>query len=134
MEDVGAISPRTKQASMNALAEISGVHATTIQRIVYGRAIGPRGVAKDTIEKLAEALNKKPSTIAKWVGQQWAADDPYVAPPEASILGPRQRKAVDEMIMALVELQKRVPVKGEGKEEDDDEPELATSAGSHKRR
>ena len=116
MEKVGATSPRTGKPSMNALAELSGVHATTIQRVIYKR-LGHRGADPETIQKLADALKVKPARVAKWIGQTWGAGEPYVPPKEADTLGPRARRAVDEMIRTLAELQKQLP---KDKDEDDE--------------
>lgn len=103
---VGAVNPRTKKPSMAKLAAMSGVHATTVQRIVYGRA-GGRGADADTIEKLAYALSKSPATVAKWVGQQWNGQGEYIPPKEANRLSPRSRRAVDEMIRTLAAAEAR---------------------------
>ena len=108
MERVGAISPRTGQPSMNALGELSGVHPTTIQRIAFHQRLGKRGVSAGIISKLAEALKVEPITVAEWVGQTWDGNTPYIPPKAAHTLGPRARKAVDEMIRSLAELQRKV--------------------------
>lgn len=100
MEKVGAVSPRTGKPSMNKLAAMAEVHATTIQRIVYQRSNG-RGADAETIEKLAKALKKSPATVAKWMGQSWYGHGPYIPPKVADKLSPRARKAVDEIIRAM---------------------------------
>ncbi|MBM4707840.1 XRE family transcriptional regulator [Rhodococcus hoagii] len=105
MEKAGAISPKTKQASMNALARMCGVHSTTIQRII-DRRTGARGVEADTIQKIADALQEPPSVVAGWIGQVWGENEPYVPPKEADMLGPRERKALNEIIRSMAALQR----------------------------
>ncbi|MDE8648164.1 helix-turn-helix transcriptional regulator [Rhodococcus qingshengii] len=97
---------------MRQLAEMSGIHATTIQRIVDKR-VGPQGASPETIQRLANALQVRESEVAKWAGQNWNGNGPYVPPKEADLLGPRQRKALNEIIKAMAELQRAIPTSGQ---------------------
>lgn len=103
--------PRNGQPSFNALARKAGIASSTLWRIV-DRQI--KDVRVDTIENLAEALNKKPDIVARWVGQAWEnVSDEYVPPREANLLTLRQRKAVDELIKSMTEDRRRAQLEAE---------------------
>lgn len=106
MEQVGAVSPRTGVPSMSKLGQMSGIHPTTVQRIVFNRA-GGQGPDAESIEKLAHALKKAPATVAAWCGQSWLGQGPYTPPKEANRLSPRSRRLIDEMIRHLAAAESR---------------------------
>lgn len=87
-------------ASYNAIARASGVSVETVRQVTLGR----RRPTPVTAERLAKALGVAPHTIDEWAGASPAGiNKPYTPPQEASRLTRRQRKAVDYMIMALVD-------------------------------
>lgn len=102
MEAVGAVSSRTGKASINELARMSGVHATTIQRMIYKERLGAQGATMNTIEKVAAALNQDPAIVAKWAGTPGKGNGRFIPPKEADLLSPRGRRLVAELIKTLV--------------------------------
>ena len=101
--DADMLNPNNGEPSMNGLARAAGVSAMTVRRLFAGdySRLGPD---PDVIHKVAKALNKKPSLIAKWAGiNGTVSDKQYVLPPEAAYLTAAQQKLVDQMIRGLTE-------------------------------
>ena len=107
MEKVNAVNPHTGKASMNRLAEMSGVHPTTVQRVVYGK-MGKRGASPETVRALATTLNKSPSTVARWLNQAWSDGKAWTPPETVNMLSRRQLKALDELINSMAESNRTV--------------------------
>lgn len=71
----------------------------TIQGVFSGRTASP---SADTIRAIADALGIDPAEIAAAAEVQLGEGTPYTPPREASQLTARQRRAVDQMILAMV--------------------------------
>jgi len=102
LRDVNAVNRKPglpDEPSLNALYDLSGVAPTTISKLIRG--VGDPKPA--TIEKIADALNRRPHEIAAWAGMRQTVSEPYVPPDRADWLTKRQRKAVDELILSIVE-------------------------------
>jgi len=102
LRDVNAVNRKPglpDEPSLNALRDLSGVAPTTISKLIRGVGI-PK---PETIEKIADALNRRPHEIAAWAGMRQTVSEPYVPPDRADWLTKRQRKAVDELILSIVE-------------------------------
>lgn len=109
--------------SYNGLARATELSVETVRQAIIGT--GRRPSAR-TINKLAEVLDQTPQTIATWITGTPEASDytPYHAPAEAARLTTKQRKAVDAMIMAMVEPTERRRAENTGQ---------VVELGSHRR-
>lgn len=86
--------------SLRAISRESGASVETVRQVLAGR----RKPSPGTTAKLATALGVPPSTIDQWTGTAGSdIDAPYRPPAHAARLTARQRNAVDELIMAMVE-------------------------------
>lgn len=94
----GLVDPRNGNPSFNQLAKRVGVSSSTVNAIVM-RKQTPRAA---TIQKIADALGLDVRIVSDWVGQKRTERGPYTPPAEADLLTDRQRKAVDEIIRAIV--------------------------------
>lgn len=100
------VDPRNGLPSMSRLAEESGVHASTISAMMYGdRRTRPASVDKvsDTIAARLRITNPDVlrSEIARWVGQALGDERRFEPHPDADLLSPQERKAVNELIRLL---------------------------------
>ncbi|WP_299569185.1 helix-turn-helix transcriptional regulator [uncultured Williamsia sp.] len=84
---------------MNRLSEATGVHVSTISRIIKGQ--NPKGPTHQVLTVLAEALGLPPRTLGGWIGAGWAEHEPYEPPTVASFMTPDQRACVDQIIRAF---------------------------------
>ncbi|WP_067844483.1 helix-turn-helix domain-containing protein [Nocardia lijiangensis] len=84
--------------SRNELADTAGIHATTVSRLIDNPE---HPSSLDTIRAVAEALKLDVRDVAHWSGIALELDEPFVAPPEAAMLGRDQRKLVCDLIRAL---------------------------------
>lgn len=86
--------------SLRAIARESGAAVETVRKVLAGH----RKPSPATTEKLAAALGVSKSKINEWSGQRGSdIEEAYEPPAQAVRLTARQRKAVDEIIMAMVE-------------------------------
>ena len=96
----GYVDPRNaSKPSYNRLAQDVGVPQSTISAIVSGKSKRPKPA---NIEKIASALGVDVRVVSEWVGQKRTEATPYRPPAEADLLTERQRRAVDEIIRAIV--------------------------------
>lgn len=96
----GFVDPRNEaKPSYNQLARAVGVPQSTISAIVSGRSRRPKPV---NLQKIADALRVDVRVVSEWVGQERTERAPYAPPTEADLLTERQRRAVDEIIRAIV--------------------------------
>lgn len=92
------VDPRNGKPSLNQLAKRANLPASTVTAMVSGR----RAPKAATIQKIADALGVDVRIVSSWVGQERTERDPYAPPAEADLLTDRQRRAVDEIIRAIV--------------------------------
>lgn len=97
--NAGFVDSRTGKPSYNRLAKAVGVPQSTVSAVVTGKSRHPK---PETVQRIADALRVDVRTVAAWVGQKRTEATPYAPPPEADLLTDRQRKAVDEIIRAIV--------------------------------
>lgn len=94
----GLVDPRNGNPSRNQLARRVGMSAGALNAVMDNRST-PRAA---TIQKIADALGLDVRIVSGWVGQKRTERGPYTPPAEADLLTDRQRKAVDEIIRAIV--------------------------------
>lgn len=92
------VDPRNGKPSLNQLAIRADLPASTVTAIAAGR----RKPKTPTIQKIADALGIDVRVVSEWVGQERTERAPYAPPAEADLLTDRQRRAVDEIIRAIV--------------------------------
>ncbi|UEJ83949.1 helix-turn-helix transcriptional regulator [Brachybacterium halotolerans subsp. kimchii] len=92
------VDPRNGRPSFNQLAKRAGMPQSTISAIVQGTS-NPKPT---TISKIAKALGVDVLLVSSWVGEPRTERAPYTPPAEADLLNDRQRRAVDEIIRAIV--------------------------------
>ncbi|MDN5668745.1 MAG: helix-turn-helix domain-containing protein [Renibacterium salmoninarum] len=98
--------------SFNAIARASGAAVQTVIMVLSGK----RRPTPSTAKKLAIAFGVPVSTIDEWSGLDASdVNKEYRPPKEAARLTARQRKAVDYMIMALVDPRGRSTIEVSGK-------------------
>lgn len=96
----GFVDPRNgTRPSYNQLAQAVGVPQSTVSAIVSGRSRRPK---PENVQKIADALGIDVRVVAGWVGEKRTERSPYAPPAEADLLTDRQRRAVDEIIRAIV--------------------------------
>lgn len=78
--------------SVSALAEATGLHPTTIGSLIHGK----REPNVETVSALVEALG---SDVAEWLGMKFHGK--WNPPAESLMLTPRQRKALEELIVSM---------------------------------
>ncbi len=98
LTDAGFVSP-WNTPSMNRLSEATGVHVSTISRIIKGQNL--KGPTKDVVTTLADALGLPPRTLGGWIDAAWAELEPYEPPTVADFMTPEQRACVDQIIRAF---------------------------------
>lgn len=98
LEAAGLVDPRNGRPSFNQLAIRASMAPSTVTKIVAGRS----KPSPATIRKIADALRLDVRIVGEWVGQARTEREPYSPPAEADLLTQRQRRAVDEMIRAIV--------------------------------
>lgn len=112
------VDPRNGKPSLNQLAIRADLPASTVTAIAAGR----RKPKAPTIQKIADALGIDVRVVSEWVGQERTERAPYAPPAEADLLTDRQRRAVDEIIRAIVA--ERASSR--------DEPRVAKSVSAHR--
>ena len=98
LTDAGFVSP-WDTPSMNRLSEETGIHVSTISRIIKGQNL--KGPTHDVITRLAVALGKPPRELGKWIDAAWAELEPYTPPAVSALLTKEQRASVDMIIRAF---------------------------------
>lgn len=85
--------------SIQALARETGIHGSTIARLIQGEG-RPRA---RTIEAVAKALEVDFLTVTEWIsGKRAEFHEEWLPPVEAKSMTPRQRKMVESLIRELV--------------------------------
>lgn len=79
-----------------------GVAAGVPTSTVTGLITGERRASERTMESVAAALGVEITTIREWAALARGEQEPYQPPPEANRLDRRTRKAIDELIRAIV--------------------------------
>ena len=97
--EAGFISP-WDTPSLNRLSEETGIHVSTMSRIIKGQ--NTKGPTKEVITVLAKALRKPVREVGEWANAAWAELDPYKAPAVADLLTHDQRSVLDSIIRAFV--------------------------------
>jgi transcriptional regulator with XRE-family HTH domain len=98
LTDAGFVSP-WDTPSMNRLSEATGVHVSTISRIIKGQ--NTKGPTKDVVTTLAGALGLEPRVVGGWIDAAWATLEPYTPPTVADFMTGEQRACVDQVIRAF---------------------------------
>ncbi|WP_054813370.1 hypothetical protein [Nocardia arizonensis] len=86
------------RADINNRNELAGIHATTVSRLIDNPE---HPSSLEPIRAVAQALELDVRDVAHWSGVALELDEPFVAPPEAALLGREQRKLVSDLIRAL---------------------------------
>lgn len=94
MIDRGFTDPRYKHdvASMSALAASVGLHTSTISGTIRGK----RAAKAETVNALVAALG---DDVAGWLGAEHHGA--WQPPAASALLTPRQRKALNELILSM---------------------------------
>ncbi|MBQ1443794.1 MAG: helix-turn-helix domain-containing protein [Renibacterium sp.] len=95
----GEYAERKGANSFRAIARLTGVSVETARKVI----LGLRTPTPETARKLAEGLGVELEHLNVWLGYRGDDASPYVPPAEAARLNRRQRRAVDEIIRAMVE-------------------------------
>lgn len=95
----GMVNPNNGEPSLQALSRATGLHPTTISRIITGETTKPK---QSTVITIAQALKLDIVTVGHWIGQEWETAEPFVLPEEANQLTRRQRRAITEIIRSMV--------------------------------
>ncbi|MET7771406.1 helix-turn-helix transcriptional regulator [Nocardia sp. NPDC005366] len=85
--------------SRNELADLAGLHATTVSRLIDNPELLP---TLDTLRAVAKALKLDVRDVSHWAGLDLDTDEPFIPTPDATMLSREQRKLVNELIRALV--------------------------------
>lgn len=96
----GFVNEQTGEPSMRALAKHINTHPSSLSRLFRGETKYPK---KETLEKLAIALDKPFSVISNWVGHGFDEPETWTPPKDSVFLTHRQRRAIEELINAFVE-------------------------------
>lgn len=99
LRDAGLVSPTTGELSLQALHRESGVHASTLSRIISGTTREPRA---ETLKRIADALNVDFITVAGWINQKRSEFIEWVPPTEAHLMTPREREIISQLIRSMV--------------------------------
>lgn len=83
---------RDDRPSMSALAADVGIHPSTVSSTINGR----RAASAETVAALASALG---DDVAGWLGV--AVHGTWHPPAAANLLTPRQRRALEELIVSM---------------------------------
>lgn len=103
MIELGYVNPRSGEASYRALSRETGLHQTTVSKLISGRA-DPRRVEPDTLRKIADALRVDVGKMMEWFNSGLSAEELeiYKPPPSSRMLTASERKMVDNLILSLV--------------------------------
>jgi transcriptional regulator with XRE-family HTH domain len=101
---------RTQAAKLNlelsyrGLARATGLGVETVRQAIIGKNRKP---SPATVRKLAEVLRMTPAELDAFFGHGGSNLEPYEAPAASARLTPKQRKALDSLILAMVEPEER---------------------------
>lgn len=84
--------------SLRDLATRAGVGTTTVSDLIYGR----KRTSERTLQAVAKVLRQPITTTREWAAQARGEIGPWTPPAAAAQLSDRQRKALDELIRAIV--------------------------------
>jgi hypothetical protein len=87
--------------SRTRLGTAAGIPTSTITGLITGE----RRASERTMQAVAAALRVEVTTIREWATQARGEQEPYAPPAEANQLNRRQRRALDELIRAVVSAQ-----------------------------
>lgn len=93
-----ATNPRNGLPSWTRLGELAGLSTTTVTAMISGS----RKTSTKTIRKIADFLGEDTQTVSEWLELTRLVREKYDAPPEADLLTERQRKALTNLIRAIV--------------------------------
>ncbi|MBG9259414.1 helix-turn-helix domain-containing protein [Corynebacterium belfantii] len=97
----GFVSPVTNEPSLRALQRDTGLHPSTVGRIIRGETRRPQIT---TVRTLAQVLDEDVATITKWVREALPFEPQRWSPPEeAKLLTKAQRKSLNDMIKSMAE-------------------------------
>ncbi|AEX67264.1 helix-turn-helix domain-containing protein [Corynebacterium diphtheriae] len=97
----GFVSPVTSEPSLRALQRDTGLHPSTVGRIIRGETRRPQ-IA--TMHTLAQVLDEDISTVTKWIREALPFKPQQWTPPEeAKLLTKAQRKSLNAMIKSMAE-------------------------------
>jgi transcriptional regulator with XRE-family HTH domain len=95
---------RGYEPTYRRLAREAGLGVETVRQAIIGRERRP---SPETARRLAVALQKSARTIDKSWGYSTSTLEPYEAPKASARLTPKQRKALDALILSMVEPEER---------------------------
>lgn len=102
------VDPRNGAPSMRKLAEAADTHPTTISAMMYGERETKPEVVDAVVEAIAmriRADDQRRSNLRReihlMVGRALQESEPFALHPDADLLTPAERKAVNEMIRLL---------------------------------
>jgi transcriptional regulator with XRE-family HTH domain len=98
MEKAGAVDPRNGRPSWNQLAMRAGVSTTA----VTNAATGKTKAKASTILRISGALHLPPETVSTWVGAVAPVSGPWTPVQESALLSRDERRAMDDLIRAIV--------------------------------
>lgn len=78
--------------SLRALASAMGVHTSTVSKIIQGKST-------PTASNVTALVNQLGGDVAEWLGVEYHG--PWVPPDDSVLLDPRQRKALEELIVSI---------------------------------
>lgn len=108
LEEKGFTDPRNGKASIRALADHTGIHPTTIGRMIFQESDTP---SLNTVYALADAFKMSPIEIATFSGGTWEELPPWEPPKEARELSHHQRALVTDLIKELTRVNRVVEQK-----------------------
>lgn len=99
----GSVDPRNGAPSMTRLAEESGVHTTTIAAVMYGNCTTRADRIADAIARRTRDAREPVTRAAvhELVGRALGAPAKFEPHPDADLLTPAERGAVNEIIKLL---------------------------------
>jgi hypothetical protein len=95
---------RELEPTYRLLARKADLGVETVRQAIVGRERRP---SAETVRKLAAALQLEPRTIDALWGYKQSSLEPYEAPKASARLTPKQRKALDALILSMVEPEER---------------------------
>lgn len=125
----GAVSP-SGRPSMTRLAEKAGIAVESVRKLVYGMGT-PR---PSTVAEVAKALRVDVRLASEWAGQARSVREPFTLPPEADLLNARERRAITELVQAVVQGRKQPHAQNQQEPRQETRSAELGSAGSGTRR
>lgn len=106
---------------MSQLGRVAGVHTSTISTLILkGKMLSPKNMAA-----VADALQVPLGELLKWVTGEVV--EPYIPPAGAERLTRRERHALDELILTMIDKTES----GERHDDDHDGPEKTIDNPGH---